>query len=176
MIYLCHLLVFILPEGCCQHQGPLFTLWQLHLKRKDSPSKNSASKQIRPTPLRGRGCNQDPCSVHVSPVMQGYAWTCIYSVHIWLHCGLHHLSGSSPAWPADTDCKTGIDVHPLKFARVLFFPLKLGLKTLLKWRDSNTVHTLCRKRFRSPSPTEQKLKSCVKILHYRHHLVYLPLP
>ncbi|KAK2825100.1 hypothetical protein Q7C36_019027 [Tachysurus vachellii] len=26
MVYLCHLLIFILPEGSCQHQGPPFAV------------------------------------------------------------------------------------------------------------------------------------------------------
>lgn len=80
MIYLCHLLVFILPGGCCQHRGLLFTMWQLHLKRKDSPCKNSASKQIRPEPLKRSGCVQDPFSLHVKQMMQQHAEICITSV------------------------------------------------------------------------------------------------
>lgn len=35
--------------------APFFTMWQLHLKRKDSLCKNSASKQIRPEPLKRSG-------------------------------------------------------------------------------------------------------------------------
>lgn len=93
MIYLCHLLVFILPGGCCQRRGLLFTTWQLHLKRDDSPCKNSASKQIRPEPLKRSGYAQDPFSLHVSQMMRQQAQICITSVPLCLLSGgsLRHL-------------------------------------------------------------------------------------
>lgn len=88
MIYLCHLLVFILPGGCCQRRGLLFFFYNVTAPspekrlpvQEKKRGKNSASKQIRPEPLKRSGCVQDPFSLRVNQMMRRHAQICITSV------------------------------------------------------------------------------------------------
>ena len=152
MIYLCHLLVFILPGGCCQHQGLLFTMWQLHLKREDSPCKNSASKQIRPEPLKRSGGVQDPFPLHVNQndatARTNLHYFCAYAFCLESPCMGTEWGLNTNAFPDAfcLDCKA----DPENYAQRLF--LKLIICSFLFFLSAGFKLLHIPSFFRLPSP------------------------